>query len=152
MIFLSVSTIGSVFGVSNLAAAGAIGGTGRRGSISGNCAVLYAHAASTCAPWLMSSFQTLSNVSDWLWCVLKYSAISCAHQHLQRTQRRDDLVHNLSVLIVVVQPDRQHPPRSTIVNQRARNLPKLALMRPHVLLRTNQPLLLPRKQNEPDRP
>src|SRR5258708_33614668 len=80
MIFLSVSTIGSVFGVSNFAEAGRTGGSGRRGSISGNCAVLYAHAASTWAPWLISSFQTLSNVSDWLWCVLKYSAISCAHQ------------------------------------------------------------------------
>src|SRR5229473_5342134 len=76
-IFVSISTIGSGFGASAFAAS-AEGryGRGRRGNISGNCAVLYAHAASTCAPSFRSSFHTLSNVSDWLWCVLPYSAPS----------------------------------------------------------------------------
>src|SRR6266436_8639514 len=76
-IFVSISTIGSGFGASAFAAS-AEGryGRGRRGNISCSCAVLYAHAASTCAPSFRSSFHTLSNVSDWLWCVLLYSAPS----------------------------------------------------------------------------
>src|SRR6267142_1574462 len=66
-IFVSISTIGSGFGASAFSAsADGRYGRGRRGNISGNCAVLYAHAASTCAPSFRSSFHTLSNVSDWL--------------------------------------------------------------------------------------
>ena len=66
-IFVSISLRGSGFAEAALASSESVGlafassfffastlvalaGIGRRGSIAGNCAVLYAHAASTCAP------------------------------------------------------------------------------------------------------
>src|SRR5271157_2641087 len=58
----------------------------------------------------------------------------CWFQQFQVVQRRHHLVDNLPRLVVIVQTQRQHPPRSAVVNQRRRYLVQFVLVRLHVFL------------------
>src|SRR6266436_6672559 len=71
-IFVSISTIGSGFGASAFAASvDGRYGRGRRGNISCSCAVLYAHAASTCAPSFRRSEEHTSELQSRLHLVCR---------------------------------------------------------------------------------
>ena len=61
-------------------------------------------------------------------------------EKFQFPQGRQHLVHDFAILVIVVQPERQHSARSRIVHQYGRNFFQIILVRFHVALRTDQTL------------
>ncbi len=73
-------------------------------------------------------------------------------EQFQFVQRRENLVHQLAVLIIVVQPQCQNPACSRVMHENGGNFVQIFPVRLHIFLRAVKPLLFARKQHKPNRP